>query len=88
MEAGLYRTNQELGSTVSLQVTSAWVRGHVPAEGQVINEPARSHWLTRFRLSRWQMMRQGPITGQTTSSCPIRAQTWRKWCCIPTNGRT
>lgn len=26
MEAGLYRTNQELGSTVSLQVTSAWVR--------------------------------------------------------------
>ncbi|KAL7380574.1 hypothetical protein ABVT39_020004 [Epinephelus coioides] len=25
VEAGLYRTNQELGSTVSLQVTSAWV---------------------------------------------------------------
>lgn len=25
-EAGLYRTNQELGSTVSLQVTTAWVR--------------------------------------------------------------
>lgn len=26
IEAGLRRTNQELGSTVSLQVTSAWVR--------------------------------------------------------------
>lgn len=25
-EMGLYRTNQELGSTVSLQVTTAWVR--------------------------------------------------------------
>lgn len=26
VEAGLYRTNQELGSTVSLQVSTAWVR--------------------------------------------------------------
>lgn len=25
-EAGLHRTNQDLGSTVSLQVTTAWVR--------------------------------------------------------------
>lgn len=45
-EAGLYRTNRELGSTISLQVTSAWVRGHMPTERQVMNEPARSHWLT------------------------------------------
>lgn len=25
MEAGLHGTNQELGSTISLQVTTAWV---------------------------------------------------------------
>lgn len=39
-------------------------------------------------VSRQQAMMQGPITGQISFSCPIRAQIWRVLCCILTNGRT
>lgn len=47
-EAGLYRTNQELGSTVSLQVTTAWVRHLVQPVGCVGrrgSELSTSDWL-------------------------------------------
>lgn len=80
--AGLSRANQELGSTVSLQVTTnttAWVSHLTGGGGFLVHQP--SDWL-HF------VVHPRPITGRTSSSCPIRARMRkRSGCCTPTNGR-
>lgn len=79
--AGLSRANQELGSTVSLQVTTttAWV-SHLSQGAGVLSHKPSDGWHC--------VVHPRPITGQTLSSCPIRARMWRRSvCCMPTNGK-
>lgn len=78
---GLSRANQDLGSTVSLQVTTAtaWV-SHLFTAAVVLFHQLSDLW--HF------VLHPRPITGQTSYSCPIRARMQsRSGCCMPTNGR-
>lgn len=81
MGAGLSRANPELGSTISLQVTTAtaWVSLLSRGTRVLVHQPYDwGHFVVHPR----------PITGRTSSSCPIRAQMWtRSVCCMPNNGR-
>lgn len=93
----LFLDRQETETRRETSVEISWTRTFRVLQVQLISEGSwtwtKENLHTRLigwviSVSRQQAMMQGPITGQISFSCPIRAQMWRVLCCILTNGRT